>query len=257
MAKFEPIAHIKCDSHELYEVPSQGSLRSLSAEIVFNSDIDPQALEDLKGIQRIWVIFHFHLAQNWKTKVFPPRGERKISLFATRSPHRPNPIGLSCVELIKVDKRVLKIKGHDLVNGTPVFDIKPYIPYADAFTKSSAGWIDNVDDHRHFEIIWSDKALDQITWLNQNSQWPIKRLAGQILSAGIRPERDRITKINKTDWELACKSWRLSIKQFSEDTILIQNIYTGYSLEDLNSNVDSRWQDMDEHRKFIKFFQNK
>ena len=226
----------------------------LRAEILFDSEIEPQALEDLKGIQRIWLVFHFHLAQNWKSKVFPPRGDRKISLFATRSPHRPNPIGLSCVELIELHKRKLVIKGHDLVNDTPIIDIKPYIPYADAFPQSSAGWIDKVDKHKHYEVIWSDKASDQISWLQQNSQWPIKRLAGQILSAGIRPERDRLSQLNETEWELACKSWRLLVTKLSESCILVKDIYTGYNSTELNGSGDSKWNDMDEHREFRKLF---
>ena len=213
-------------------------------------------MEDLNGIERIWLIFHFHVAQNWKSKVFPPRGDSKISLFATRSPHRPNPIGLSCVKIIAIQKRTITIKGHDLIDGTPIFDIKPYISFADSFPKSPAGWIDQVENHHHYEILWSDLANEQINWLGQNSKWPVKRLAGQILSSGIRPSRDRIRKCSDEDWELACKSWRLRISKITDDSILIKKIYSGYSNNDLNYMVDSAWDDMDEHRSFNKIFES-
>ena len=252
MMELQPIAHINCQSNELYELPSQGSLRELEAEIVFNEDMS-QAIQDLTGIDRLWLIFHFHLSEGWKRKVFPPRGDKKISVLATRSPHRPNPLGLSCVKLLKVEHNSLKISGHDLVDQTPIFDIKPYIPYADSFEESAIGWLDKVESHQHFDIIWEPIAQQQISWLEQNSQWQIKRLASQILSMGVRPGRDRINQLDEKNYELACKSWRLRFQQ-KDQAIHIDKIYSGYDAESLASDVDSRWQDMGEHREFEKTF---
>ena len=76
----------------------------------------------------------------------PPRGGGKHSVLATRSPHRPNAIGLSAVELLGVDGHALRVRGMDLLDGTPILDIKPYVPYADAFPQSRAGWIDAIDE---------------------------------------------------------------------------------------------------------------
>ena len=107
--------------------------------------VDEQAVQDLGGFERIWLIFSFHLSDGWRPVVKPPRGGPKRGVLATRSPHRPNAIGLSAVELLKVDGRVLHLRGVDLLDGTPVLDIKPYVPYADAFPTAKAGWIDELD----------------------------------------------------------------------------------------------------------------
>lgn len=104
-----------------------------------------EALQDLEGFARIWVIFLFDRSEGWTPRVKPPRGRGKRGVLATRSPHRPNPIGLSAVELRAVEGRTLRVRGLDLLDGTPVLDVKPYVPYADAFPEAKAGWIDAVD----------------------------------------------------------------------------------------------------------------
>ena len=107
--------------------------------------LDEKVIQDLSGFDRLWLIFAFHLSEGWKGTVKPPRGGPKRGVLATRSPHRPNSIGLSAVELVKVEGRVLHLRGVDLLDGTPVLDIKPYVPYADSFPDSKAGWIDELD----------------------------------------------------------------------------------------------------------------
>ena len=249
MANYEPIAYFTTESKELYELPSQGSLRSLHGSISLPKDM-AHALEDLKDFDYIWVLFDFHLSQGWKNKVLPPRGNKKISTFATRSPHRPNPIGLSCLRLIDVINSTLIVEGHDLIDQTPVLDIKPYIPFADSFPEARSGWLEEVENHQHFSIHWSELAQKQINWLEQHSQWQIKRLSSEILSAGIRTERDRINALDEPYFELACKSWRLKISKTAEHEISILAIYSGYTDQVLATEVDSRWNDMNEHRQF-------
>jgi len=107
--------------------------------------LDEKVLQDLSSFDRLWLIFAFHLSDGWKSSVKPPRGGPKRGILATRSPHRPNPIGLSAVELVKIEGRTLHLRGVDLLDGTPVLDIKPYVPYADAFPVAKAGWIDELD----------------------------------------------------------------------------------------------------------------
>lgn len=107
--------------------------------------LDEQVVQDLSGFERIWLIFAFHLSEGWKPTVKPPRGGPKRGVLATRSPHRPNSIGLSAVELVALEERTLSVRGVDLLDGTPVLDIKPYVPYADAFPDAKAGWIDELD----------------------------------------------------------------------------------------------------------------
>jgi len=115
------------------------------AIIEFAPDFPAAAFRDLQGFQRIWLIFAFHRSQGWKAEVKPPRGGGKRSVLATRSPHRPNAIGLSAVELLGIEGHSLRVRGLDLLDGTPILDIKPYVPYADAFPDSRAGWIDTID----------------------------------------------------------------------------------------------------------------
>ena len=107
--------------------------------------LDEKVIQDLSGFDRLWLIFAFHLSDGWKSSVKPPRGGPNRGVLATRSPHRPNSIGLSAVELVKIEGRTLHLRGVDLLDGTPVLDIKPYVPYADSFPDSKAGWIDELD----------------------------------------------------------------------------------------------------------------
>ncbi|MDD2899624.1 MAG: tRNA (N6-threonylcarbamoyladenosine(37)-N6)-methyltransferase TrmO [Desulfuromonadaceae bacterium] len=107
--------------------------------------LEEKVIQDLSGFDRLWLIFAFHLSEGWKSCVKPPRGGPKRGVLATRSPHRPNSIGLSAVELVSIKGRTLYLRGVDLLDGTPVLDLKPYVPYADAFPDSKAGWIDELD----------------------------------------------------------------------------------------------------------------
>ncbi|MBX3461414.1 MAG: tRNA (N6-threonylcarbamoyladenosine(37)-N6)-methyltransferase TrmO [Planctomycetes bacterium] len=106
-----------------------------------------QALRDLEGFDYIWVIAWMHLNESWQPTVIPPRGPKvRRGLFATRSPHRPNPVAISALKLLKVEGRTLHVRGIDLLDGTPVLDIKPYVPYADAHPNAKAGWLDAIGE---------------------------------------------------------------------------------------------------------------
>ena len=121
-------------------LPRQASLPGGSpGTIVLRGGLNlEQALHDLSGISHVWVLFWFHGTENWRPKVQPPRGEGRRGLFATRSPHRPNPIGMSVVELHSVSGRTLEIGDNDLIDGTPILDIKPYVPYCDSVPEKLA-----------------------------------------------------------------------------------------------------------------------
>lgn len=116
------------------------------ATLTLDDWVDERVLQDLAGFDRLWLIYHFHQSEGWRSTVKPPRGGPKRGVLATRAPHRPNPIGLSTVELVKVEGRTLHLRSVDLLDGTPILDIKPYVPYADAFPESKAGWVDELDE---------------------------------------------------------------------------------------------------------------
>jgi len=125
---------------------SGARLAPAEATLELNPDLPESVLKDLEGFAYVWVIFVLHRSEGWAPTVRPPRGPRiKRGVFATRSPHRPNPIGLSAVELTGIEGRTLHLRGVDFLDGTPVLDLKPYVPYADAFPEARAGWIDEVD----------------------------------------------------------------------------------------------------------------
>lgn len=149
------IAFVRSPYTKRIDAPHQptviaGTQTGAAAEalIEFVADIPTEAFRDLAGFDRIWLIFAFNRSEGWKAEVRPPRGGGKRSVLATRSPHRPNPIGLSAVQLIGVGERVLRVSGIDLLDATPILDIKPYVPYADAFSDSRAGWIDEIDSRQ-------------------------------------------------------------------------------------------------------------
>lgn len=109
-------------------------------------------LRDLDGFSHIWVVFWCNYARGWNDLVVPPRDTQRRGLFATRAPHRPNPIGISVLALRSIERRVLHVGPHDVLNGTPILDLKPYLPYCDAVPQARAGWVDALEapgpDHR-------------------------------------------------------------------------------------------------------------
>ena len=138
----EPIAYIHTDFDEKFGIPRQsGRVRSLTGRIVFVPEYrKPEALRGIDGFSHLWLLFDFSLAhrEGWSPTVRPPRlgGNTRIGVFASRSPFRPNNIGLSCVRFERIEKTpdegdVLIVSGVDLLDMTPIYDIKPYIPYAD------------------------------------------------------------------------------------------------------------------------------
>lgn len=144
----EPIGWVRSPYQERFGTPQQAAAVGSEAEAVLELDparVPPEALADLVGIDKIWVITYLHLVDGWRPRVMPPRGPRqKRGVLATRSPHRPNPIGLSAVTLVAVEGCRLRVRGVDILDGTPILDVKPYLPYADAFPEAKAGWIDEI-----------------------------------------------------------------------------------------------------------------
>ena len=144
--KLNPIAVYHGPVGTKFGVPRQGGVvRSLEGKIVFGEGYGvEEALKGLEGFSRIWLIWGFSLNRKdgWQPTVRPPRlgGNRSVGVWASRSPYRPNPLGLSCVEVIGIGKGEIAVRGADLVDGTPIYDIKPYVPYADSFPDAAPGF---------------------------------------------------------------------------------------------------------------------
>ena len=150
-ASVRVIARIRSDFKQKFGIPRQsGLVDELEADIVFEPEFrNPEALRGLEGFSHLWLIWEFSQArrESWSPTVRPPRlgGNQRLGVFATRSPFRPNPIGLSCVRLTGIDLHtpdgpVLRVAGADLMNGTPIYDIKPYLPYADCKPEAAGGF---------------------------------------------------------------------------------------------------------------------
>ena len=158
MRELTPIARIRSDFPGKFGIPRQsGLIDALKAEVVFEPPFrDVNALKGLEGYSHIWLIWQFSesVMEGWSPTVKPPRlgGNRRMGVFATRSPFRPNPLGLSCVRLEGVDPStpegpVLHVAGADLLDGTPIYDIKPYLPHADCHPEATGGFSGEVLDY--------------------------------------------------------------------------------------------------------------
>lgn len=135
-----------------------------------------EALRDFEGMERIWLIWWFDRVDGWRPLVLPPRGPaRRRGVLATRSPHRPNPIGITPVRLLSVHGLQLRLGPCDLLDGTPILDLKPYVPAFDAFPASRAGWIDAVEAQMalpaRFSVEVEPLAREQLDWLQRDWGW--------------------------------------------------------------------------------------
>lgn len=151
------IARMRSDFPTKFGIPRQsGLVEELESTIVFEPEFrNPDALRGIEGYSHLWIIWQFSQAvrQEWSPTVRPPRlgGNTRMGVFATRSPFRPNNLGLSCVKLLGTEHTqaegiVLHVAGADLMDGTPIFDIKPYVPYSDSFPDAAGGFTDTADD---------------------------------------------------------------------------------------------------------------
>lgn len=171
--EIRPIAYIRTELPEKFGVPRQSGLaKGLRGRIVLEPEYrNPDALRGLEGFSHIWLIWEFSANRSinsWQPTVRPPRlgGNAHIGVFATRSPFRPNPLGLSCVkiegiELSSEEGPVITVRGADLMDGTPIYDIKPYIKYADSRPEAVCGYVDNLEE-RSLKVIFPPELSSQV-----------------------------------------------------------------------------------------------
>jgi tRNA-Thr(GGU) m(6)t(6)A37 methyltransferase TsaA len=163
------IARMHSDFATKFGIPRQsGLVEELRSTIVFEPEFrNPDALRGIEEFSHLWIIWQFSEAvrQGWSPTVRPPRlgGNTRMGVFATRSPFRPNNLGLSCVKLLGVEETeefgtVLHVGGADLMDGTPIFDIKPYIPYADSHPEATGGFTDTAGDFL-LQVVFPEKLL--------------------------------------------------------------------------------------------------
>jgi tRNA (adenine37-N6)-methyltransferase len=233
----KPIGFIRTGKHVKFQArhqPAEGEEECNVLELVPGMNFE-QALQDVAGFDRVWLLWWFHRNETWRTRVMPPRGPaQRRGVFATRSPHRPNPLGMTPVRLLGVEGRTLLLGACDLVDGTPVFDVKPYVPAYDSFPEAKAGWIAEVDaavnEPAGFAVVFSELATEQAGWLR--AEWSVDftpRLT-ELLSRDPSPHRTRrIRKKTTGVMEIGCGAWRA---EFAVDgtTVTVKSLETGYPL---------------------------
>lgn len=250
--KISPIAFFRTQKKEPYQAARQATVDA-SDEIAVIEFLPgqnfEQALEDIQGISHFWLIYGFHKNESWKPKVLPPRGsDKKVGVFSTRSPYRPNGLGLSCVEFVRQEGLKLFVKHFDLLDETPIFDIKPYLPYADSFPEAKIGWLENIESEK-MSVSFSDLARKQIDFLKEHGVAEIENFILQQLQFDPTNNRKkRVTQISESHFVLAYRTWRI---EFSIDTnsVKIISLFSGYSDSDLQS-ADDPYSDKALHKKF-------
>ncbi|MCZ7557145.1 MAG: tRNA (N6-threonylcarbamoyladenosine(37)-N6)-methyltransferase TrmO [Bacteroidia bacterium] len=252
---FTPIGYITSDALARYDAPRQGVLSSACEAVLrlLPGHNFEQAVGDLLGVERVWVLYVFHLNTGWKPRVNVPRHRRdKVGVFATRAPYRPNPIGLSCVRLLSVDGLELRLAECDLLDGTPVLDIKPYLPYADAFPDASTGWVRNDEESYTIEI--TPSARERLDWLRQEGGIDLRPFITLQLEVNpVRSKRKRIKALGDADdhrYVLARRTWRIAFELWHENRrVRVFDVFSCYTAADLAADEDPH-EDKNLHRRF-------
>jgi tRNA (adenine37-N6)-methyltransferase len=241
---FTPIGIVRSPFADRVSTPRQpyASREAQGTIELFAGHDFEHALADLEGWDRLWVIFCFHLNAPgvWRPKVLPPRSSgKRRGVFSTRSPHRPNPIGLSVVRLDEVRGLTLHVRDVDMIDGTPVLDLKPYVPYADAFPGARTGWLEPlapvdpsapigpVDPEPGFHVTWSPLATEQAAWLLHEHGVDLVAPVDRVLELGPQPHPYRRIKADGAGFRLAVKDWRVRFRVEGRE-VTIEAIVSGY-----------------------------
>ncbi|HEX3771469.1 MAG TPA: tRNA (N6-threonylcarbamoyladenosine(37)-N6)-methyltransferase TrmO [Polyangiaceae bacterium] len=234
---FEPIGIVRSPFVERADAPRQGAV---TPDAEGRIELHPgrgfeDALEGVDAWEYIWVLFVFHKnveeARGWRPKVLPPRSMEKRGVFSTRSPHRPNPVGMSAVRVERVDGLVVHVRGIDLLDGTPVIDLKPYVAYADALPEARAGWLETRDPLPAWEVVFAAGAVERLAWLRPRGvdlEAPIRAA----LALGPQPHAYRRIRAAGDGMELALKEWRVDFA-VDDRRMVVTSIRTGYRPKEL------------------------
>ncbi|MDP9034224.1 MAG: tRNA (N6-threonylcarbamoyladenosine(37)-N6)-methyltransferase TrmO, partial [Myxococcota bacterium] len=211
---FEPIGVVHSVYTDRASTPRQAAVASDAAATIelYAGHGYEHALEGLDAWEYAWIVFVFHenvaAGRGFKPKVLPPRSETKRGVFATRSPHRPNPIGLSVVRIERVEGLLVHVRKVDLLDGTPVLDVKPYVAYADAYPDARAGWLEARDPLPPWEVEFAGLAAAQLEWLRERGL-DLRSGIVAALALGPHPHPYRRIRVHGEGMRLALKDWRV------------------------------------------------
>ena len=202
--EMRPIAHIRTPFPTKFGIPRQsGILDMLESRIVFEKAYRNQdSLRGMSDFSHIWLLWVFSesVREDWSPTVRPPRlgGNTRMGVFATRSPFRPNPIGLSCVKLVRIEGNELVVAGADLMDGTPILDIKPYLPFADCRPEASGGFAEPLREYA-LEVCFPEELLAKVP---PQYQAPLKELLAQDPRPAYQQDPHRIYGFPFADLEI-------------------------------------------------------
>lgn len=245
--ELSPIGVFRSSQVHPYEAGRQpDELHAEGVVELFSGKNFEQALLGLERGSRIWLLFLFHHNSHWNPMVLPPRGvNHKIGLFATRSPYRPNPLGMSCVEILEISKLRIRVAGADLLDGSPILDIKPYVAYADSFPGEEPPWLEASEK---YSVNFCEIAEKQLQWLEKEGLAHLRSfLIHQLEYEPCNSKKKRVKSEGDTSI-IAYRTWRARFKVQSRNISVVE-IFSGYSENDLASYEDP-YQDKDLHRKF-------
>lgn len=251
----EPIGVVRSPFAERMSAPRQPSVaRGVQGTLELFPHVGYEhALEDLGSFRFIWVLFWFHKNQHFRRKVLPPRSDRRRGVFATRSPYRPNPIGLSAVELLGIEGLSLRVQNLDILDGTPILDLKPYIPYTDAIPDAGNGWLDEplrpADPRPSYQVTFAPRARAQLDFLESHSVTLAPQIEA-VLRLGPTPHPYRRIKPNGPDFVLAYKAWRVDFAA-RDLNIEVLALRSGYRPSVLANGKDA---ELELHRALIERF---
>ena len=203
-----------------YQLPHQPDGEQIIQGVVelrqgHNYDV---GLRDLVGFDRIWLLWWFHRNKNWRPTTLPPQGRTgRKGVFSTRSPYRPNPLAVSCVELIKIEGHKLYVGPHDLLSHTPILDIKPYLPDFDSFPDSQCGWYDDMKSDLASNTPWTVSFNPETESFLQNEENFSSPIEGRALRAKVEktlsldphPHRTRRIARFQDAYRMSCGDWRV------------------------------------------------
>ena len=255
--EFRPIGVFRGTAARKYDAPRQGAFdggREGIVELVPGENFET-ALRGLDGFERAWLLFVFNRnAGAWRPTTRPPvdiPGLRRVGLLASRAPYRPNPIGLSCVRIVRIEGRHLHVAEADLLDGTPVLDIKPYLPAADAFPDAGAGWAAGAGGEPWPVLetpLFREQAARILAW-----QGPDLAATARMQLA-IDPFDATRRRVRHTD-EGGTLSLRMFRIDFAADesarTVTLTRIRSGYTAAELDEPADPH-ADKDLHRRFVR-----
>lgn len=255
----QPIGIINTPYTEKYHAPRQPGVASeptVGIITLFPHCNYEQALSNLEGFERVWIISWFHKNSDWRPKVLPPRsGRERKGVFSTRSPHRPNPIGLSLCKLLEVSGRTLRVENPDLLDGTPILDIKPYLPYVEAFPQSRTGWLESIEenDSGPYTVELNSRAAEQAEWLKTKFDIHLIERATDTLSQDPFPHASRRITIHPDGgFVMGAKSWRIRYDVI-EQRVLINSISSGYPQEAINA-IDPKGEQLHDQEAHVEFY---